>query len=161
LVECYWCGRQFPELYKLTVEDVQREHLPENAFQMACANCLDKIRAASNLVPEQRYRQSIINLAWMVPAFSVALFAGALLVSMGTVLVPVGSTNHLGRLGYATRWLGVAAALVGLMMLWGRTKHRYGFTHDLAWTLNSKRVNVAASIMCAGIVISLLSTSIA
>jgi hypothetical protein len=148
-------------LYKLSVEDVQRDHLPANAFQIACADCLVKIRAASSLVLEQSYRQSIINLAWMVPIFSIALFAGAVLVSMGAMLVPTGTANHLGHLGYASEWLGVAAALGGLTILWDRAKHRYGFTHDLVWTLNSKRVNIATSIMCAGIIIALLSTSIA
>lgn len=96
----------------------------------------------------------MINLAWMVPVFSIAIFASAILVS----LVSTKATNHLGQIAYASEWLGVAAALVGLTMLWDRTKNRYGFTHDLVWTLNSKRVNIVTSIMCAGIVVALLAS---
>lgn len=151
LVECYWCGRRFPELYKLTLQDVQREHLPSFALQMACGECLVNIRNASKLVPEQSFRTSIRNLSWMIPTFSIALFTAAILVSNVNL-------DGVARLKLAPEWLGSATLLVGILSTWSGTKPRYGFTHDIKWTLNSKRVNIAMGIMLAGLVVTVLST---
>ena len=43
-------------------------------------------------------------------------------------------------------------------MVWDRSRNRYGFTYDLRWSLNSKRVNLALAVVFAGIIVVLLST---
>ena len=153
MVECCWCGRRFHELYKLTVEDVQREHLPASAFQMACGECLVKIRDASNLVPEQSLRTSIRNLFWMIPAFSTVIFVVSILVSnLGL--------DGIARLKLAPGWLGLATIFIGIVSTWSWTKQRYGFTHDMKWTFNSRRVNISIVIMLAGLVVTVLLTQL-
>src|SRR4029077_12351934 len=125
-----------PQLYKLTLEDVQREHLPPAALHVACADCLDRIRSASRLIPKESSSQTVRNFAWTIPLFSLIIVSAAVSVSEARV-------QWLGQLGISSRWLGAAAVLVGTMLVWDRSKNRYAFTHDLKWSLNSRRVNLA------------------
>ncbi len=153
MAECHFCGRRFPLLYRLTPEDIQREHLPPLAFQMACGECLDRLRLISNLVPEQSLEQLARNFAWMIPLFSLGLVATAIAYSLTRA-------EGLSEFGPSSQWLGIAAVLVGTLMVWDRTKRRYGFTHDLKWTLNSKKVNLAVAIVIAGVLVFVLSTAL-
>ena len=153
MAECHYCGRRLPQLYKLTAEDIQREHLPPAAFQVACAECLDRMILASRVVPEDSFRQSVRNFSWMIPLFSSVLVLAAIAVSMAMV-------QGLGELGRSSQWVGTAASLVGTLMVWDRSKNRYAFTHDLRWSLNAKRVNLAVAILLAGIIVALLSTQL-
>jgi hypothetical protein len=151
LAECHYCGRRFPQLYKLTPEDIRREHLPPEAFQVACAECLDRIRLIARVVPEQSLKQTVRNFSWMIPSVSLTLVSAALLFSLAR-------TEDLDQLPLSMQWIGASAALVGILMIWDRSKNRYGFTHDLRWSLNSKRADLAISIVIAGILVLVLST---
>ncbi len=89
----------------------------------------------------------------MIPLFSSVLVLAAIAVSMAMV-------QGLGELGRSSQWVGTAASLVGTLMVWDRSKNRYAFTHDLRWSLNAKRVNLAVAILLAGIIVALLSTQL-
>ena len=151
MAECHYCGRRFPRLYKLTPDDIQREHLPPQAFEVACAECLDRIRLIARVVPEQSLKQTVRNFSWMIPLISLALLSAALLFSLAR-------TEGLNQLPMSMQWVGSSASLVGILMIWDRSKNRYGFTHDLKWSLNSRRVNLAMSVVIAGILVIVLST---
>jgi putative copper export protein len=151
LTECHYCGRRFPQLYKLTEEDIQREHLPPAAFQVACAECLDRVRLISQVIPEQSFGQAVRNFSWTIPLFSTALVLAGLAISAVRV-------QGFEEFALSSQWLGTGAVLVGTLMVWDRSKNRYAFTHDLRWSFNSKRVNVAFAIVVAGIVVLALST---
>src|SRR4029077_8933968 len=85
LTECHYCGRRLPQLYKMTPEDVQTEHLPPPALHVACADCLDGIRSASHLIPEKSLNQPVRNFAWMIPLFSLIIISVAVSVSEARV----------------------------------------------------------------------------
>jgi hypothetical protein len=151
LAECHYCGRRFPQLYKLTPDDIQREHLPPTAFRVVCADCLDKVRLVSQVIPEQGLGQALRNFSWMIPLFSIALVSAGLAVSSV-------KAEGLEEFALSSQWLGTGAVLIGTLMVWERSKNRYAFTHDLRWSLNSKKVNVAFAVVLAGIVVLVLST---
>lgn len=150
MVECSYCGRRFPLLYKVTAEDIQREKPPPIAFEMACAECLNRVRAISNLVPDQSWKDSIKQLSWMVPLIALVLLLSATTVSLVRV-------QGLGELGVSSQWLGGSGILFGALIVWQRTNRRYSFTHDLRWTLNSRRVCFAFAIVAAGIIVAVTS----
>jgi putative copper export protein len=135
----------------LTVEDIQREHLPPTAFQIACADCLDRVRLVSQVIPEQGFGQALRNFSWMIPLFSIVLVSAGLSVSLVRA-------EGFEEFAMSSQWLGTGAVLVGTIMVWDRSKNRYAFTHDLRWSLNSKRVNAAFAIVLAGIVVVALAT---
>jgi hypothetical protein len=87
----------------------------------------------------------------MIPLFSIALVSVGLAVSA----VRAGGVEEIAL---SSQWLGTGAVLFGTLMVWDRSKNRYAFTHDLRWSLNSKRVNVPFAIVVAGIVVLALST---
>ena len=86
----------------------------------------------------------------MVPTFSAVLLVAAIGVSIFRV-------HGLREVGGVSQFLGVAAVLFGLILVWDRTKYRYGFTHDLKWSLSSKKVDLAVAVVIAGITVSTLS----
>jgi hypothetical protein len=94
--------------------------------------------------------QTFRNFAWMIPLFSLIIVSAAVSVSEARV-------QGLGQLGMSSRWLGGAAVLVGTLMVWDRSKNRYAFTHDLKWSLNSRRVNIAVAVLLAGMIVLVLS----
>lgn len=86
----------------------------------------------------------------MIPLFSLTLLSTAIAFS-------VVRGEGLSQFHLSSQWLGAGAVLVGIAMVWDRSKNRYGFTHDLRWTLNSKRVNLAFAVLVAGLVLSTMS----
>lgn len=150
MAECHYCGRRFPELIRVTAEDTGRTKPPIEAFQMACGECFDRIRTISQLIPDRNMQGIVHDFSWMVPTFSLALFTAALGASKAGV-------QGFHDLGAASQFLGVAAVLFGIVLTWDRTKHRYGFTHDLRWSLSSKRVDLALALVVAGIIVATLS----
>jgi hypothetical protein len=151
VTECHYCGRRFPQLYKLTPEDIQREHPPPIAFHVACAVCLDRVRLISQVIPEQRFGQAARNFSWMISLFSIVQVSAALAVSLVRA-------KGLEEFAVSSQLLGTGAVLVGTLMVWNRSKNRYAITHDLRWSFNAKKVNVAFAIVFAGIVVLALST---
>jgi len=95
----------------------------------------------------------IRDFSWMIPTFSLALFSAAVGVSQFGV-------QGFHGLRAVSQFLAVSAVLLGLALTWDRTKYRYGFTHDIRWTLSSKRVDLALAIVAAGIIVSTLSSLI-
>ncbi len=150
MVECHYCGRRFPELIRVTAEDIGRTNPPIEAFQVACGECFNRIRSISHLIPDRDRREAIHDFSWMVPTFSLALFGAAFGISQ------VGVQGSY-QLGTVSQFLGVAAIFFGIMLTWDRMKHRYGFTHDLRWSLSSKRVDFALATVIAGIVVAAIS----
>ena len=147
LAECYYCGRRFPQLYKVTADDIQRTYPPTIlGYEVACADCLDNIRSAASLVPQQTVNQTAQNLAWMIPVVTLALISAAISVSMARI-------QGISDFSVSARWLGLTAILFGTIMVWDRSKNRYAFTHDLRWSLNSRRVNLAFAVLAAGIIL--------
>jgi hypothetical protein len=151
VTECHYCGRRFPQLYKLTPEDIQREHLPPTAFQVACAGCLDRVRLIPQVISEKRFGQAARNFSWMIPLFSIILVSAALAVSLVRA-------EGVEEFALSSQLLGTGAVLVGTLMVWDRSKSRYAFTRDLGWSLNSKRVHVAGAIVLAGLIVLTLSS---
>ncbi len=142
LRECHYCGRKFPRLYPVTGEDIQRKYPQQTeAFEIACGDCLEKLRSIARLVPEYSLRRAVIDASWMVPSFAAVLLTASAGVSLvrGAGLSNVISFSH---------WLGLATILSGLAMIWERSRNRYGFTHNLRWTLSSRRVLVLSLSQC-------------
>jgi putative copper export protein len=150
VAECYYCGRRFAQLFKLTEEEIQREHLPPVSFQIACAECLDRVRLVSQVIPERSLGRMLRNFSWMIPLFAVAFVLAGMAVSVIRV-------EGLGELALSSQWLGTGAVLVGTLMVWDRSKNRYSLTHDLRWSLNSKKVDVALAIVFAGLTVLAVS----
>jgi hypothetical protein len=88
----------------------------------------------------------------MIPLFSLIIVSTAVSVSEARV-------QGLGQLDTSSKWLGGAAVLVGTLMVWDRSKNRYAFTHDLKWSLNSRRVHLAVAVLLAGVVVLVLSSA--
>ncbi len=151
--ECPHCGRSFPQLYKLTADDIGREHPPPLGLDSACGECLDKVRSIARLIPERSFRQTVQDISWKAPVFSIILFTAALAAS--TV-----RGQGLGDARSFSQWLGIGTVLFGIIMVWEMSMNRYGFTHDLRWTVKSKRVSLAIAIVLAGILVSILSSQI-
>jgi hypothetical protein len=135
---------------RVTAEDIGRTNPPMEAFQVACGECFNRIRSISQLIPDRNMQGMMLDFSWMVPTFSLALFSVAVGVSQ------VGVQGFYG-VRAVSQFLGVATVLFGLVLTWDRTKYRYGFTHDLRWSLSSKRVDLALAIVAAGIIVATLS----
>ena len=154
MAECHYCGRRFPKLYKVTGEDIQRKYpLPSMASEVACADCLDKLRSAARLVPQQSGRQVARNLGWMIPVIAFALFSVATMIAIARV-------QGISEVSVSTQWIGAAATVFGVLFVWGGLKDRYAFTHDLRWSLNSKNVNFALAVFASGIILLILSVGL-
>ena len=81
------------------------------------------------------------------PLSSLVLVASAVAIS---------EIKGLG-LGLSSQWVGIFAVLFGTLMVWGRSKGRYDWTHYLRWTPNSKRLNFAFAVVFAGLVVLAMS----
>src|SRR5690348_781680 len=103
-------------------------------------------------MPEESLNQTVRNFAWMIPLFSLIILSTAVSVSEAGI-------QGMGQLGISSRWLGGAAVLVGTLMVWDRSKNRYAFSHDLKWSLNSRRVNIAVAVLLAGLIVLVLSSA--
>jgi hypothetical protein len=88
----------------------------------------------------------------MIPLFSLIIISVAVSVSEARV-------QGLGQVGISSKWLGASAVLVGTLMIWDRSKNRYAFTHNLKWSLNSRRVNLAVAVLLAGMIVLVLSAA--
>ena len=151
MAECYYCGRRFPQLYKVTAEDIQRQYPPTLlGYEVACADCLDNLHSAASLVPQQTVKRVARHLAWTIPLISLALISTAILVSIARI-------QGVGEILGSSRWIGSVAILFGILMVWDRSKNRYACTHDLRWSLNAKRVNLAFAVLASGIILLIVS----
>ena len=134
LKECTYCGRKVSKLVPVTANDIQRVYPPKiSAYQYACEDCLPKIQAMSRLVPEYSLNNALRYLSTRIPILTVGLSA------IGVVITALSRGTTIVRLS-PTTFIGVLAVFTGLQMMWVRSQDRYGATHDLRWSLNSKPV---------------------
>jgi hypothetical protein len=151
LNECVYCGRKVSLLLPVTADDIQRVYPPKVlAYRYACQDCLPKIRAMSRLVPEYTLNDALRYLSTRVPILIIGLSVIGVAVTVlfrGTTIVRLSPTA----------FVGVLAVFTGLQMMWVRSQDRYGATHDLRWSLNSRPVVRGVAILVAGIIVFLLS----
>ena len=116
----------------------------------ACEECHSKIVAMSRLVPEYSRYDAMAYLATRVPiiTFSLAALSIVLRWLTGPVII--------GRVPTVT-FVGVLAMLSGLQMIWVRSEGRYGATHSLAWSLNSKPVVRGLAVLLSGVFVGVLA----
>ncbi len=154
-LECINCGKKDRELYRLTADDIQRRYDPDKWMVMiVCAQCRDALRAGALL--ESKY-----SLLIAVRDFSLlaVLFIGTIAsVSIALSLFRVSVLGGAGRVSFLA---GVMTTLTGLSILWGRLMDRYAFTHDIRWSIRSRRVVVGFSMTFAGILSPILLSYLA
>jgi len=153
LKECAYCGRKVSMLVPITADDIQRMYPPKiSAYQYACEDCLPKIRAMSRLVPEYSLLDALRYLSTRIPVLTVGLTA------IGVVITALSRGTTIIRLSPST-FLGILAIFTGLQMMWVRSQDRYGATHDLRWSLNSRPVVRGLAVLIAGMIVSILAVS--
>ncbi|HZY94158.1 MAG TPA: hypothetical protein VFE98_04760 [Candidatus Bathyarchaeia archaeon] len=135
----------------MTSEDIQREKGPPVAWQYVCGECHQKIRSIGLLEPQYSLERAIRDALVFVPILSL------LLVSLAGVVFL--ATGHGG--GVVSRisfYIGAFTVLAGVAATWERFKNRYGATHSLRWSLNSRQILISLSFVTAGIISSIVST---
>jgi hypothetical protein len=152
LKECTYCGRKVSKLVPVTADDIQRVYPPKiSAYQYACEDCLPKIQAMSRLVPEYSLNDTLLYLFTRIPILILGL-------SVIGIVITVISRETILRLS-PTVFVGVLAIFTGLQMMWVRSQDRYGATHDLRWSLNSRHVVRGLAVLIAGMIVSMLAGS--
>lgn len=151
IYECPQCGRKVGRLEKVTSDDVQREKEPPVAYQYVCGECHQKIRSIGLLIPQYSLERAIRDALVFVPIFSILLVSLA-----GVVFLATGhGTGVVGRFSF---YIGAFTVLAGVAATWDRLKNRYAVTHSLRWSLNSRQIVIALSVVMAGTVSSIVST---
>ncbi len=151
LYECPQCGRKVGRLEKVTSDDIQREKEPPVAYQYVCGECQQKIRSIGLLEPQYSLERAIRDALVFVPIFSV------ILVSLtGVILLATG--HDAGVVSRVSFYIGAFTMLAGIAAIWDRFKNRYAVTHSLRWSLNSRQILIALSVITAGIISSIVST---
>lgn len=151
LKECAFCGRKVAKLVPVTADDIQRVHPPRLlAWNQACEDCIPKIRAMSRLVPEYSISNALRYLSTRIPILTAGLAGLALVVTA------LSGATKIARLS-PSAFVGIGAVFTGLQMMWNRSQDRYGATHDLKWSMNSKPVVRGLAVFIAGIIVSILA----
>jgi uncharacterized membrane protein len=140
LVECPNCGHRVFELFKLTAEDIQRVHSPEEMgiYWGVCWDCREKFRSAARLEVDYATSRALRDVVLFTLFFSVTLFLLKLLVPSATILM-----------------YGLAF-FTGIMYLFRRSSGRYAFTHNLAWSMKNMNAMIGFSLIVASILIALV-----
>jgi DNA-directed RNA polymerase subunit RPC12/RpoP len=153
LYECPQCGTKVSRLEEVTSEDIQREKGPPAAWQYMCEECRKKIRSMGQLEPQYNLQQGIRDALVLVPIFSVLLILLA-----GVVFLVAG--HGAGVVSRISFYIGAFTVLVGVAATWDRFKNRYAATHSLRWSLNSRQILIALSVIMAALISSIVSTHV-
>jgi len=144
LKECHSCGKE-AELVELTAEDIQRVHPP--SITLVCAKCREWYRSAARL--ETRYSTGIaFRDFWIMTgvAFLILILLSNVILSLPYSL-PLAASQIVFLVTATT-------SLTGLKMVYSDLRGRYGFTHDLAWSLHSRYTMLSISLAVSGLLAS-------
>ncbi|OLD12354.1 MAG: hypothetical protein AUF79_05695 [Crenarchaeota archaeon 13_1_20CM_2_51_8] len=150
LKECQYCGRKVSKLVPVTADDIQRVYPPRLAWDQACEDCLPKIQAMSRVVPEYSLNRALGYLSTRVPILTAGL------ASLAVVVTVLSGGTIIARLS-PSMFVGIVAVFTGLQIIWVRSRDRYGSTHDLRWSLNSRPVVRGLAVFIAGILVLILA----
>lgn len=140
LVECPNCSRRVSELFKLTAEDIQRVHSPEEVgiYWGVCADCREKFRSAARLKVDYATSKALREVALFTLLFSVTLFLFRLIVPSAIILA-----------------YGLAV-FAGIRYCYQGSRYRYAFTHNLVWSMRNRDAMLGFSLMIATVVVGLV-----
>jgi hypothetical protein len=146
-VECMWCFKKVPAVFPVTAEDIQREKPPSWA-KYACADCLAKLRADARL--ESNYHAGRAVLEFSLMTFGVFLFQ----LAVSLAIIAFAGPSILNG-WYTPIFIGAVTCLTGIRNIWYQAGARYGFTHDLGWSLASRGVVTALALTLSGAIFAL------
>ena len=149
LFECMSCYKKFPRVFLVTAEDIQREKPPLWDLRV-CPSCLERIRADARLESKYKPMRALFELSLLVPSIF-----GVLVAVLAVVLAFLGPTTLQAWRG--SFFLGAAASLTGIRLVWQRAGNRYEYTHNLAWSLTSRDVVVGLSLVVSGALLATLA----
>ena len=140
LVECPNCSRRVNGLFKLTAEDIQRIHSPEEMgiYWGVCWDCREKFRSAARLEVDYATSRAVRDVLLLIPVFFGTLFLMRLLVPSASIFV-----------------YGLAF-FTGIMYVFRRSSGRYAFTHNFAWSIRNRNTVIGVSLMVASVVVVLV-----
>jgi hypothetical protein len=141
LILCPSCGKKAP-LVELTAEDVQRTHAPRG-FSSVCVECREKYRSAARLEVKYPTNVAVRDLALTTTSVISAIFLFSYLLLSLKLPPPV----SVPQIVFFTT---AATSLTGLKMTYNELGRRYGFTHDLRWSLHSRYAIVSISLVLSG-----------
>ncbi len=141
LADCPNCGHRVFELFKLTAEDIQRVHSPEEMgiYWGVCWDCREKFRSAARLEVDYATSKALRDVALFTVLFSATLLLLKVVVPSAMIFV-----------------YGLAF-FTGVMYLFHRSSGRYAFTHNLAWSMRNRNSMIGGSLMVASVLIGLVS----
>ncbi len=142
--ECHGCGKK-KMLVHITAEDIRRSRPP--LITMVCPECREKYRAAARLETRYSTNAALRDLALMVTIGFSLLLLFSNVVSGLRLPLPLGSSQVIFLVTAAT-------SLTGLRMTYGALEDRYGFTHNLAWSLHSRYAMISISLILSGIFVT-------
>jgi hypothetical protein len=146
-MECPSCGTK-AFLVELTAEDIQRVRPP--TMGMVCEDCREKYRSAARLEIRYSTWTALRDLALMVlVGVSLLLFVLDAFSSY-KLAVSVGRSN-------VVFFVTAATSLTGLKMIYSELSGRYGFTHNLSWSLHSRYAILSIAVLVSGILAAAVS----
>ncbi len=149
LFECMSCYKKFPKVFLVTAEDIQREK-PPLGDPKVCPNCLERIRADARLESKYKPMRALLELSLLVPSI-----LGLLVAVLAVALAFLGPTVLQAWRG--SFFLGAVTSLTGIRVVWQRAGGRYGYTHNLGWSLTSRDVVVGLSLVLSGALLATLA----
>ena len=126
----------------MTAEDIQRTRPP--LVTMVCEECRDKFRSVARLETSYSTGMATRDLALTVlVGFSLLLLWTSLAAGLHVSLA-------LGTVS-AIVLLPAVVLFSGLRMAYAALADRYGFTHDLAWSLHSRSAMIGLALILSSI----------
>lgn len=147
-LECLGCGKMVDKLLLVTGEDLQLAQ--DEHWIRVCASCLEAVRSAVRLESHYTLVKALKDSAVTIPVVSIII----ILVSLSLAFSGLGSGSIVRTASVA----GVFTFFIGLGAAWDRLKHRYGFAHNLEWSVKSRRVILGFSLMMAGVIVTAFSS---
>ena len=132
-MECPNCNRRVGELFKLSAEDIQRAHSPEDVgiYLRVCGDCREKFRSAARLEVHYGTSKALRDVSLLVPLFFGVLFL--LDLAFPSLILVIDALTLFTGVGYLFRELS----------------GRYAFTHNLAWSMKNRSVMIGVSLTFA------------
>lgn len=150
VTECSTCSRKGLELFPVTAEDIQRVHGVDGL--RVCGECLAKIRSWSRLESTYHSLDGLRDTVIFVPTILSILF-------LASVALSLLKGPGLQEVRLYSNYLGIVTILTGVLYAWNKLEPRYGLTHDLRWSVRSRRVVFALSIVFAGMILVAVSST--
>ena len=140
MAHCPNCGRRVFELFRLTAEDIQRVHSPEEMgiYWGVCWDCREKFRSAARLEIDYATSKALRDVVVFTLLFSGILFLLKLLVPSAVIFVYV------------------LAFFTGTRFLLGRSSGRYALTHNLVWSMRNRNAMIGVSLIVAIVLVAVV-----